>query len=226
MSFLLGLNDTFSQIRGQVLLLDPIPLINKVFSLISQEERKKSISNGSGGVDVTNGMTFMVKNDRRHGLDNVNVAAIRNNIVSIGNNKFLKKDHPLCTHYNFHGHTIEKCYKIHGYPPGYKSKQKFNSVAANQASFLPLTADNSDHQSSHVGSFLQNLNTEQYQQLMTLLSTHLSTSAKESTQQEAAQQDVPSTSYVVGICLSASITPNFSSMKLWIIDSGCHSYCY
>ena len=50
---------------------------------------------------------------------------------------------------------------------------------------------------------------------MTLLSTHLSTSVK-----EIAQQDVSSTSYAAGICSNASITPHFSSMKFWIINSG------
>ena len=39
MSFLTGLNDSFTHIRSQLLLLDPIPPINKVFSLISQEKR-------------------------------------------------------------------------------------------------------------------------------------------------------------------------------------------
>lgn len=35
MSFLMGLNDSFSQVRGQILLMDPLPQINKVFALIS-----------------------------------------------------------------------------------------------------------------------------------------------------------------------------------------------
>ncbi|KAL5554634.1 hypothetical protein UlMin_042035 [Ulmus minor] len=38
MSFLMGLHDSFSQIQGQLLLMDPLPPINKVFALISQEE--------------------------------------------------------------------------------------------------------------------------------------------------------------------------------------------
>ena len=46
MSFLMGLNDAFAPIRGQILLLDPPPPINKVFSLILQEERHKSINSG------------------------------------------------------------------------------------------------------------------------------------------------------------------------------------
>ena len=31
------------------------------------------------------------------------------------------------------GHTIDKCYKLHGYPPGYKPKGK-NNASANQVS--------------------------------------------------------------------------------------------
>ena len=34
MQFLMGLNDSYSHIRGQILLADPLPTINKVFSLI------------------------------------------------------------------------------------------------------------------------------------------------------------------------------------------------
>lgn len=36
MIFLMGLNEQFSQIRAQVLLNDPLPTINKFFSLIIQ----------------------------------------------------------------------------------------------------------------------------------------------------------------------------------------------
>ncbi|XP_073138563.1 uncharacterized protein [Henckelia pumila] len=38
MAFLMGLNDSFAQVRSQVLLLDPMPPINKVFASIVQEE--------------------------------------------------------------------------------------------------------------------------------------------------------------------------------------------
>ncbi|KAK2633928.1 hypothetical protein Ddye_028720 [Dipteronia dyeriana] len=36
--------------------------------------------------------------------------------------KGLKKDRPYCTQCKFHGHTIDRCFKIHGYPPCYKQK--------------------------------------------------------------------------------------------------------
>ena len=40
MQFLMGLNDQFAQVRAQILLMEPIPSINKVFSLVIQEERQ------------------------------------------------------------------------------------------------------------------------------------------------------------------------------------------
>ena len=65
MTFLMGLNDSFAQIRGQLLLLDPIPPINKVFSLVSQEERHRSVSfqATSNVIDPANNMAFAVRSE-------------------------------------------------------------------------------------------------------------------------------------------------------------------
>ncbi|XP_073020945.1 uncharacterized protein [Primulina eburnea] len=43
MAFLMGLNDSLAQVRSQILLIDPIPPINRVFSLIVQEERQRTL---------------------------------------------------------------------------------------------------------------------------------------------------------------------------------------
>ena len=45
MSFLMGLHDSFAQVRGQLLLMDLIPPINKVYALISQEENQRNVVN-------------------------------------------------------------------------------------------------------------------------------------------------------------------------------------
>ena len=47
MKFLLGLNDYYATIRGQILLYEPLPNINKVLSLVLQEEKQRSLKNGS-----------------------------------------------------------------------------------------------------------------------------------------------------------------------------------
>ncbi|XP_024021425.1 uncharacterized protein LOC21412662 [Morus notabilis] len=43
MQFLMGLNETYSAVRGQILLMDPIPVVKKAFSLVFQEERQRGI---------------------------------------------------------------------------------------------------------------------------------------------------------------------------------------
>ena len=40
MRFLKGLNDSFSSARSQILLMDPLPLISRVYGLIVQQERQ------------------------------------------------------------------------------------------------------------------------------------------------------------------------------------------
>ena len=43
MKFLMSLNDSFSQVRTQVLLMDPLPSLNKVYALLIQEEKQRTV---------------------------------------------------------------------------------------------------------------------------------------------------------------------------------------
>ena len=43
MSFLMGLNETYAVVRGQILIMDPVPPLRKVFSLIIQDEKKRKV---------------------------------------------------------------------------------------------------------------------------------------------------------------------------------------
>lgn len=116
MNFLMGLNDSFSQIRSQVLVMDPIPPINKVFALMVQEEKQRKILQ----IGTQPPMVFNAQVQRRN----------QSNSYKGG----MRRDRPFCTHCKFQGHTVEKCYKLHGYPPGYKSKQGNDSHTANAVS--------------------------------------------------------------------------------------------
>ncbi|RVW99848.1 Retrovirus-related Pol polyprotein from transposon RE1 [Vitis vinifera] len=84
---------------------------------MSQEEHQKKIgSHINVGSNSTGTMAFAVKTD---------------NSKASGGYKGQKKDRPFCTHCNFHCHTIDKCYKIHGYSPGYKPKLRNNYTYSN-----------------------------------------------------------------------------------------------
>ena len=43
MNFLTGLNEAFATVRGKILLMEPLPSLDKVFSLVTQEERQTRV---------------------------------------------------------------------------------------------------------------------------------------------------------------------------------------
>ena len=191
MNFLMGLNESFSSTRGQILLMDPLPAINRVFSLVAQEEKQKSVSN-----ENSNSMAFLAKsNVRKFPAANSNFNAQR-------------RDRPFCTHCKYQGHTIEKCYKLHGYPPGYKSKAKINHSAA-----AVNTSDINENQNGTLNDVFQSFTPVQCQHLMSALSNHMiSVNPNEET--------------ATGKHFSLSVH-NGDHSHVWIIDSGatqhiCH----
>ncbi|PON58064.1 hypothetical protein TorRG33x02_291990 [Trema orientale] len=113
MSFLMGLHDSFAQIRGQLLLIDPLPPINKVFSLVSQEERQRKV--GIPLSDSTKTMAFATKptvtKNSNLQSGSFNNGGHRGNNNS-GGYRGQKKERPFCTYCQFHGHTIDRCYKL------------------------------------------------------------------------------------------------------------------
>jgi hypothetical protein len=112
--FLMGLNESFTAIRGQILLMEPLPSINKVFSMITQEEKQQEISvkNPSFNLESTALMTAPVA-------------------------RFVKqpyrKDKPVCTHCKVPGHTADKCYWLHGFPPGFKFTKNLNKPSSSHS---------------------------------------------------------------------------------------------
>lgn len=115
--FLMGLNESFDQIRRHVLMLKPIPTIEEAFNIVTQDERQRVIK------PVTR-------------IDNVAFQSSAPSLMSQGQaedayvaayNTSRMNQRPVCTHCGKSGHTIQKCFKIHGFPPGYKSHYKSQS---------------------------------------------------------------------------------------------------
>lgn len=50
MQFLIGLTDVFDQARNQILLLGPLPSINKAYSMIMKVEAHKQVMNSCSQV--------------------------------------------------------------------------------------------------------------------------------------------------------------------------------
>lgn len=129
----MGLNDSFSAVRAQILLTDPLPSLNKVFALIIQEERHREITVSSLSHESAALMTKSILNSSPTSPHKFTALMTK----STSGPRFAKppyrKDRPICSHCGVSGHIVEKCYKVHGYPPGFKlTRNKPVSYSANQ----------------------------------------------------------------------------------------------
>ena len=95
MSFLMGLNETYVAIRGQILIMDLVPPLSKVFSLILQDEKQRKV-----------GAAKKMQLDTAVALA---LALVAKNV------KNFKKGRPQCTHCGAIGHVVDKCYKLHAF---------------------------------------------------------------------------------------------------------------
>ncbi|XP_057773487.1 uncharacterized protein LOC130992765 [Salvia miltiorrhiza] len=118
MQFLIGLNSTFSQIRSQIISTTPRRSLSKIFSLVLQEERQRSIESTLPHSSSTN-------TEIQGSLINATGMARGRG----GRGKFL------CTHCGKTSHTIDKCFEIIGYPPGFgRGRGKPQSFSADNSS--------------------------------------------------------------------------------------------
>ncbi|GMI72423.1 hypothetical protein HRI_000911600 [Hibiscus trionum] len=201
MQFLMGLNESYAHVRAQILLMDPFPSISKVFSWILQEENQRTISlNGSS--EVTSNPVFAVqKHVPQHS----------------------KRSRPQCTHCHMLGHTKEKCFKLHGYPPGYsfRSQKGVSTAQAHAVAYLACAKEPylSSSDSGSVESSNSALTNQQCQQLIAMLTSQMNT-----TSQISSVVDIPSSS--INLSMQGMILSYINSLSTfhnsfnWIIDSG------
>ncbi|XP_010535249.1 PREDICTED: uncharacterized protein LOC104810602 [Tarenaya hassleriana] len=94
--FLMKLTEFFHPARRQILMLDPMPSIRKVYGMVAQEEHQRIAL-----PPIHDSVVFQA---------NISPTFRPRPFSS-------SKSRPFCTHCGISGHTISRCYKIHGYPP-------------------------------------------------------------------------------------------------------------
>ena len=98
--------------------MDPLPSINRMYSLLIQDESQRSIGHSTGAYIESTALAT------KSFVGTIGFGNTYGNNSSAKGNKYKGKERPVCSHCGVTGHTIEKCYKLHGYPPGYKLKGK------------------------------------------------------------------------------------------------------
>ncbi|XP_042035460.1 uncharacterized protein LOC121781795 [Salvia splendens] len=226
MQFLIGLNASFSQLRSHILSMIPLPSLSKVFSLVIQEERQRSIDGNNTSsfaptrAPVTSELPF------------ANAASS----FGRGYNKFL------CSHCGRTNHPVEKCFLLHGFPPGFgRGKGKYPPAAGGFAK-PPQNSGFAGNQNAHQQRSINFVeepadlpSLDQYQQLISLLQSHklqtLSSSAATPATVSPAQPSTQASSNFSGTVFFSpsinSISSSCSSSSTWILDTGAtHHVCY
>ncbi|XP_031478747.1 uncharacterized protein LOC116249687 isoform X1 [Nymphaea colorata] len=122
--FLMGLNDSYNAVRGQILLLDPLPNVNKVYAMVLQEEKQREArfsGSANGGTAA-----LAVKQSERFKSHDANYGGFYRT-------KGGRQIRPVCSHCRGIRHIKEKCFKLIGYPPGHRfyDPNFKSSIAAN-----------------------------------------------------------------------------------------------
>ena len=103
MQFLMGLNPEYEAVKDQILLMDPLPVVSKAYSMVANIEKQKAMND-----------------DDSHGLKN-SVMMTKKVFKPDAKRKDweqlkIDKSHWKCDFCGGKGHLKEGCFKIKGYP--------------------------------------------------------------------------------------------------------------
>jgi len=112
LQFLMGLNESYEQARGHILMLILIPSVNQAYSMMIERESQRNMTN------VTSQAM------------NMEIAAFSSGRGTHNNNKPKKNWNVQCDHCKIMGHVKSDCYRLIGYPPDFKFKKKFGNPNA------------------------------------------------------------------------------------------------
>ncbi|KAL8090045.1 uncharacterized protein LOC141697667 [Apium graveolens] len=198
--FLMGLNESYTAMRGSILMKTPLPNISQAYSILLQEESQREIH--SSTQFVTDSASLHVSSSRMPAYQ----SSKKPNLDS-------KRTILNCNYCKKPGHTVDKCYKLHGFPPDFKFTKPRRFAQAAQVEVSTITHANhtqngssSEHANinnsptstnTHTpGNASVNITPEFYSQLMTLLKNSQNTTETAPSTANFAEIEVAKTATV------------------------------
>ncbi|CAO2815585.1 unnamed protein product [Amaranthus hypochondriacus] len=108
MQFLMKLDSKYNQVRTNILMMNDLSSASIIYRLLQQEERHKEVSKLTP--ISTESMVFAV--DRKKPYHKTHDHSPQERSMS----GTKRNTHYFCDHCKIPGHSIERCFKIHGYP--------------------------------------------------------------------------------------------------------------
>ncbi|KAJ0041240.1 hypothetical protein Pint_26645 [Pistacia integerrima] len=194
LQFLMGLNETYIQARGQILMMTPLPSINQAYCMLITEEIQRNINT--------------------HPPDDTPLESTILFSSSHQSTKSKKNWNLVCEHCSVKGHKKENCYRLIGYPPDFKFTKKKGPYQPSSAAHNVTSSNQADTHTNAISSTpdsskskLSALFTkEQYAEILKLL--HRDTSPSHLTDINANMAGIQ--------CYLSSL----SNKQSWILDTG------
>ncbi|KAH0782004.1 hypothetical protein KY290_001602 [Solanum tuberosum] len=115
LQFLMGLNESYSQIRSSILARTPIVIVNEAYATVTQEESQRTLCVVDDKNEVLTLLAWKSQSYRpsfKKELDTSN-----------GPQRFDL----FCECCGYRNHKKDNCYRLVGYPPGFQSKMRDNN---------------------------------------------------------------------------------------------------
>ncbi|XP_074323590.1 uncharacterized protein LOC141660503 [Apium graveolens] len=223
--FLMGLNEHFTSIRGQILLMNPLTELSHAYAMILQEENQResashvSIIHENAAMNVKFGQGTSTGKNRFSGPRKEDKKILENSVI--------------CDYCKLAGHTRDKYFALHGYPDWHRLYgQPKPKVRSNHGTKKLVNISTSiENQSGAVSDVLtankgtENLSETQCQQLITMLQAKLQSSSPATANlapwiNNASNQCAGIHKFYTNSVIFANHTQLSSSNHCWIIDSG------
>ncbi|KAL8128501.1 hypothetical protein V2J09_017656 [Rumex salicifolius] len=174
--FLVGLNDVYASVRTNILLRKPMPSLGEVYNLVLQDEQHRglhSISPLSSNSTVLNASHKPSYGSGRGHVSGPSSGG-RGSSSRGGARGADRRSHFFCDHCKMPGHTMDRSYKLHGYPNqrADSRSQSGNSFSGN-ADFSGTggsVVQGSPQPGENTSEEAPSLTKDQYNQLIALLS--------------------------------------------------------
>ncbi|OIT39819.1 hypothetical protein A4A49_63699, partial [Nicotiana attenuata] len=158
-----------------ILMMNPLPSIAQVFSILIQEEKQREVKPQNQQLVIESTSLNVNGPGNNTFRTNYNQQTNANGNNNYGRGYMANRPRPFCDFCKRPGHTKEKCYKLHGYPQNlkYNNGNMGRKLAAN---VFETTSDGTNMLDEggnlqEQGRTMQQLSKEQYGQLRSILET-------------------------------------------------------
>ncbi|KAL2225452.1 UNVERIFIED_CONTAM: hypothetical protein Sindi_2950900 [Sesamum indicum] len=204
MQFLMGLHETYDNERSQLLMQDPLPTLERAFSMVFTVEKQRQVHTETSAVPQHMAYQFASKEVKKNGAERFQTKK----------RSYIDKRTLTCAHCHRTGHTLDTCFQVHGVPDWYKTLNEKKKKVPGVKSFAAAATN---EQQTSAGSN----NTKQMTDLMADLIRLM---------QRSNTTGDPITNYSNFAC-SENIefagnvtTPSEIDLGSWILDTGATNH--